>query len=77
MSMELIPVIFDKVFTLLNNYQLISAHYLKGALGTCYLLSAIAAICSKKPELIQSSLMKNNQGMYGIRWYVRGVPTET
>ena len=47
------------------------------ALGTCYLLAAIAAICERKPGLLKQRLLSNGQDWYGIRWYGNGKPKDT
>ena len=49
----------------------------QGSLGTCYLLSAIAAICENRPGLLKQRLLNSGNGWYGIRWYCKGAPRDT
>lgn len=49
----------------------------QGELGTCYLLSAIAALCIRMPNLIKNSLMTSGKEWYGLRWYPDGKPSDT
>lgn len=50
----------------------------QGQLGVCYLLAAISAV-AEFPSRIQKIFINqqsNAQGVYGVKFYVQGVPTE-
>ena len=48
----------------------------QGGAGTCYIMAAMAAL-SEWPDLIKSTFLtqqKNDEGIYAIRFYIRGKP---
>ncbi len=49
----------------------------QGSLGSCYLLSAIAALCERNPNFVKSILLDNGNGKFGVRWYPAGRPADT
>jgi len=51
---------------------------LQGILGVCYLLSAVSAL-AEFPERLKKIFVNeesNPQGVYGLKFYVKGIPTE-
>ena len=48
----------------------------QGSLGDCYLLATLAEVAFKNPAIIQSMITSNgNPDTYGVRFFVKGVPT--
>jgi hypothetical protein len=63
-----------------NLYEKIEASDIQqGVLGDCYFLSATAAIAEENPNYIERMFLldKKDEGWYGVRWNVNGVPTDT
>jgi len=44
----------------------------QGMLGDCYLLASLAEVATQDKSAIQSMFQNNNNGSYGIRFYVNG-----
>jgi hypothetical protein len=45
----------------------------QGYLGDCYLLASLAEVAKKNPSAITSMITDNNNGTYGVRFYVDGI----
>lgn len=44
----------------------------QGLLGDCYLLASLAEVATQDKSVIQSMFQNNNNGSYGVRFYVNG-----
>ena len=46
----------------------------QGDLGDCYLLSCLAEVAYKNPNVISSMITSNGNNSYGVRFYISGTP---
>ena len=46
----------------------------QGYLGDCYLLSCLAEVAYKNPNVISSLITSNGNNSYGVRFYISGTP---
>ena len=46
----------------------------QGDLGDCYLLSCLAEVAYKNPNVISSMITSNGNSSYGVRFYISGTP---